>query len=144
MRRSIRLSPLVLAAVLVAGTAGAQSRYRVTGPDRAAPASRRPAETRLKAMVGIPVAKRLLEADDPFERIRGVERLGAIGSVEAIDALVDAIDQGTPASRDPRARLTAVRVLAEHSKRDNVRQLLMREVTDSGGSETRGGFSPLS
>lgn len=144
MRRSIRLSPLVLAAALFAGTAGAQSRYRVTGqPERPSAATRRPQETRLKANVGIPVAKRLLESDDPFTRIRGVERLGAIGSDEAINALVDAIDQGTPASRDPRARLTAVRVLAEHTKRDNVRQLLMREVTDTGGSETRGGFSPL-
>ena len=53
------------------------------------------------------------------------------------------MDQSSVAVRDPRARLTAVRVLAGEAKRDNVRQVLMREVTDTSGSDGRGGVSSL-
>src|SRR5262245_55706330 len=97
----------------------------------------------LKEMFGIPVATRLIQSDDPSDRIRGIERLGAIGTPEAIDALVEQIEQGSPASRDPRARLTAVRVLAAYTKRDNVRQLLAREATDTSTAEGRGAVTPL-
>src|SRR5271154_6642664 len=69
----------------------------------------------LKARIGVAFAKHLIESDDANDRLRGVERLGSIGTQEAIDALVEAIEQGAAVGRDPRARLLAVRVLAPHA-----------------------------
>src|SRR5262245_44290207 len=97
----------------------------------------------LKEMFGIQVATRLIQSDDPNDRIRGIERLGGIGTTEAIDALVEQIEQGARASRDPRARLSAVRVLAAFTKRDNVRQVIAREATDTSTAEGRGAVTPL-
>src|SRR5712672_3594312 len=50
----------------------------------------------LKEMFGVPVAAKLIQSDDPADRIRGIERLGGIGTTEAIDALVEQIEQGSP------------------------------------------------
>jgi cellulose synthase operon protein C len=97
----------------------------------------------VKEMFGVPLAVRLIQSDEPLDRIRGVERLGAIGTTEAIDALVEQLEQGAAAARDPRARLTAARILAAHTKRDNVRQLLIREATDSSTAEGRSAVTPL-
>ncbi len=110
-------------------------------PARAAPPAKSQGE--LRGRVGVAFAKRLLDADDAADRIRGVVRLGAIGTPEAIDALVEAIDQGGAVARDPRARLEAVRALAPHAAKDGVRQLLLREANDAA-SEARGSLSPLS
>jgi HEAT repeat protein len=96
-----------------------------------------------KERFGIPVAVRLIQSDDASDRIRGIDRLGAIGSLESIDALVEQLEQGSPAARDPRTRLTAVRILAAHVKRDNVRQLLVREATDASTSDGRSSVTPL-
>jgi HEAT repeat protein len=97
----------------------------------------------LKEMFGIPVAVALTQSDDAGDRLRGIERLGAIGTPEAIDAMVEQIEQGSTAARDPRARLAAVRLLAGFTKKDNVRQLLLRETTDSSSAEGRGAFTAL-
>jgi len=97
----------------------------------------------LKEMFGVPVAVRLTQSDEAAFRLRGIERLGAIGTPEAIDAMVEQIEQGSPAARDPRARLAAVRLLAAFTKKDNVRQLLLRETTDSSSAEGRGAFTAL-
>jgi HEAT repeat protein len=104
----------------------------------------RPGATTFKSSTGIAVAERLLLSDDPEDRLRGIERLGSIGTPEAIDALLEAMEQGTAVGRDPRARLLAVRVLAPHVKRDTVRQLIGRELQDASGAEGRGASSPLS
>jgi HEAT repeat protein len=125
MRRSIVLAVLALASL--SAPAAAQSRIGVAR----APLPRVESNA-LRAQLGMPVGQRLLASDDLATRIRGIERLGAIGTTEAIDALVDAMDPQSVAGRDPRARLAAVRVLGGEAKRDNVRQLLMREVTDAG------------
>ena len=140
--RSIRV-PLLLAslAFFAARTAYAQ-------PQRAAVSGQVREEVRghttpLKEMFGVAVAVRLTQSDDATARLRGIERLGAIGTTEAIDALVEQIEQGSPAARDPRARLAAVRLLAGFTKKDSVRQLLLRETTDASSAEGRGSFSAL-
>jgi HEAT repeat protein len=127
MRRPIALAALALAFSSV--PAAAQPRVAAPG---SRPAERHADSNALRAQLGIPVAQRLLASDDFAARIRGIERLGAIGSTEAFDALVDAMDPQSVAARDVRARLAAVRVLAGEANRDNVRQLLLREVTDAG------------
>jgi hypothetical protein len=72
----------------------------------------------------------LLVSSSQEDRIRGIVRLGAIGTPEAIDALTGALEQSTIISRDGRARLEAIRVLAPHATRENVRSLLIRELSE--------------
>jgi HEAT repeat protein len=129
MRRSLALAALALS--LAPGAASAQGRLGVA---TTRPPERRVVEsTALRAQVGIPAALRLLGSDDFATKLRGIERLASIGTTDAIDALVDAMDQSSVQMRDPRARLVAVRALASEAKRDNVRGLLMREVNDTTG-----------
>ncbi|WP_437524166.1 HEAT repeat domain-containing protein [Sorangium sp. So ce726] len=98
--------------------------------------------TPLRGSLGVPVGERLLSSSDPAARLRGIERLGAIGTEEAVSALLAALDQhGAPGARDPRTRLAAVRALAPHAQRDSVRQLLARELSES--APARGAASPL-
>ena len=97
----------------------------------------------LKELFGVSVAVRLTQSDDAAARLRGIERLASIGTPEAIDAIVEQIEQGSPAARDPRARLAAVRALASFTKKDNVRQLLLRETTDTSSTEGRESFTAL-
>jgi cellulose synthase operon protein C len=126
------LAALALLSILVPGAVAAQP--------RASSRSRRHGShggsTSLRAQLGIPVALRLLESRSFTDTVRGVERLGAIGTPEAIDALVDALGGSGGPLHDARVRLTAVRVLANETKRDGVRQLLVREVTDLSQSST--------
>lgn len=139
MRRP--LAALAFALALAPGVAAAQ-RIAVNGPGVRPPdlhAEQHP----FRALLGVPAAQRLLQSDDLADRLRGVERLGAIGTPEAVDALVEALDAGSAAMRDPRARLLAVRALAGQTKRDNVRVFLVHEVTDTTGVEGRGVVSPL-
>ncbi len=90
----------------------------------------------------MPVAERLLASTSVDDRLRGVVRLGAIGTPEAIDALTSALEQSTILTRDARARLEAIRALAPHASRDNVRPLLIRELGE--GPEGRANASALS
>ena len=150
-RRSAARAALTLAAVIgligAPGESPAQP-MPVTPPRREAmpPKQAQGARSKLtfKSSTGLAVAERLLRSDDPDDRLRGIERLGAIGTAEAIDAILGAMEQGTAVGRDPRARLLAVRVLASHLKRDEVRQLIARELQDASGAEGRGASSPLS
>jgi cellulose synthase operon protein C len=144
LRRALAV-PLALAAAASPAPAAAQMRPRpehaFQRPDpRADP--HRDGRSPLRSFFGVAVAHKLLASDDEATRIRGIERLGAIGTPEAIDALVEALEQGQAVGRSARARLTAVRVLAPHAKRDSVRQLLVREMTESGADAR--GVSPLS
>jgi cellulose synthase operon protein C len=88
--------------------------------------------TTLLGRFGVPVAKRLLFTEDRSDRLRGIERLGALGTDEAIEALVNAVEVGTTLGRDPEARLLAVRSLAAHAHRPGVRGVLTRELSDPG------------
>jgi HEAT repeat protein len=127
--------PLALAAVafaLLSGHAAAQPRVATPAP--------RPVERRnsLKGQFGVATAQRLLASDDFATRVRGIERLGAIGTNDAIDALVEAMEPGSTAARDPRARLVAVRALAPEAARENVQKFLKGELSEAGGAEGRG------
>ncbi|MDC3953650.1 HEAT repeat domain-containing protein [Polyangium jinanense] len=95
-----------------------------------------PSRGTLRGLFGVPVAERLLAAGSVEERLRGVRRLGAIGTPEAIDALTNAFEQSSLLSRDGRTRLEGVRILAAHADREAVRPLLIRELTE-GGPEAR-------
>ncbi len=101
-----------------------------------------PSRHSLRGLVGVPVGERLLVSSSPEERLRGIIRLGAIGTPEAIDALASALEQSTIITRDSRARLEAIRALAPYATRENVRSLLIRELGE--GPDGRAGSSPLS
>ncbi|WP_438023734.1 HEAT repeat domain-containing protein [Sorangium sp. So ce233] len=135
-----------LAATAIAGAAAPQPPTRTARAPRAedggAPSAVEPGATPLRGSLGVPVAQRLLASSDPEARLRGIERLGAIGTEEAVSALLAALEQGAPGARDPRARLAAVRTLAPHAARDSVRQLLSRELSE-GGAPARSAASPL-
>jgi HEAT repeat protein len=92
------------------------------------------AGTSFKQLMGPQVGAHLLQSELPAEVSRGIERLASMGTPEALTSLVSSLDQGGRVSRDPAARLTAVRALARHAHRDNVRQYLVRELT--AGVET--------
>ncbi|MDC0678597.1 HEAT repeat domain-containing protein [Sorangium atrum] len=137
-----------LAATAMAGSAAAQPVARTARAPQAAdeggkaPAGAEAGATPLRGSLGVPVGERLLSSSDPAARLRGIERLGAIGTEEAVSALLAALEQhGAPGARDPRARLAAVRALAPHAQRDSVRQLLARELSES--APARGAASPL-
>jgi HEAT repeat protein len=131
---------------LVQGAAHAQGLavgrpHRVEANDEA-DASSGPRRGTLRGLLGVPVAERLLSSDAIEDRLRGVARLGAIGTPEAIDALVDTLEQSSIVARDPRTRLEAVRTLAAHADRESVRPLLIRELSDIG-PEGRSATTPL-
>lgn len=91
-----------------------------------------PLESTLRGRFGVPVAKRLLLSSDAADRLRGIERLGAIGTEEAVDALVEAMETGMALGRDPEARVLSVRALAAHAHRAGARGFLTRELSDAG------------
>ncbi|TKC94673.1 HEAT repeat domain-containing protein [Polyangium fumosum] len=95
-----------------------------------------PGRGTLRGLFGIPVAERLLVSGSVEGRLRGVRRLGAIGTPEAIDALTNAFEQSSILTRDGRTRLEGIRILAAHADREAVRPLLVRELTE-GGPEAR-------
>ncbi|WP_437587147.1 HEAT repeat domain-containing protein [Sorangium sp. So ce1000] len=137
-----------LAVTAMAGSAAPQPASRSSrAPQSAEDSGKAPAEatagaTPLRGSLGVSVGERLLSSSDPAARLRGIERLGEIGTEEAVSALLAALEQhGAPGARDPRTRLAAVRALAPHAQRDSVRQLLSRELSES--APARGAASPL-
>lgn len=96
----------------------------------------------LRGSFGLPVAMRLLESASAEDRLRGIKRLAAIGTPEAMDALVGTIEQSSVVTRDGRARLVAMRFFAMHADKENVRPLLLREIADAG-PEGRGASAVL-
>ncbi|MRG92795.1 HEAT repeat domain-containing protein [Polyangium spumosum] len=141
MRRSLALfATLAFAAsCLTSAEAGAQGiavgRARPVTVDDDGESYGPPRGT-LRGTFGVPVAERLLESGSAEGRLRGVQRLGAIGTPEAIDALTSAFEQSSILTRDGRTRLEGVRILAKHADREAVRPLLVRELTE-GGPEAR-------
>jgi HEAT repeat protein len=124
-----RIACLAAIAGFMLGSAPAAAQV----PRAAAAASGEAAESKatLRREVGVVAATRLMASADPASLVRGVERLGSIGSNEALEALLDALEQGGLVSRDMRARLTAVRVLAPHARKDRVRAALAKEMIDA-------------
>lgn len=135
------LAGAFLVAPLVTSVAAAAPPRLAAQPAREA--SRATEGPGLRARFGVPAAVRLIQSEDAAERVRGVERLGAIGTDEAVEALVEQLEQGQAVARDPRARLTGVRILAAYEAKAGVRQLLMREATDASSSDGRSAVTPL-
>lgn len=130
-RRAVGLLS-VLAALTAASTSHAQGVGTLVAMGGAGPAE---GETRpsLRERFGLVPARKLLDSEDSQERLRGIERLGALGSDDAIAALGLAMEQGAGLGRDPLARLLAVRTLAPFAAKTDVMRLLLREVTDTAG-----------
>jgi HEAT repeats len=119
---------LVLLALLVPGFAQAQ-------PGQAAPASSLSAST-LKKRLGVDISDALLKSPEPEDRLRGFERLGSVGTAQALDLLLKVFDPGG-AARSARDRLVAVRALAPHAGVPAVRELLVRVMVGVGSNPER-------
>jgi HEAT repeats len=90
----------------------------------------------VRERVGAEVAERLMQSNDPDERLRGVERAAAMHTPEALALLERASRAGLPATadvrpplegiarKDPRALLAAVRGLGSFLDRDPARAAL--------------------
>jgi len=90
----------------------------------------------LRHRLGIDVAETLLKSQEPEDRQRGFERLGSVGTAQALDLLVKAFEPGG-AARSARDRLIAVRALAPHATVPAVRELLVRVMVGVGTNPER-------
>ena len=86
----------------------------------------------LSSRLGLAVGRSRIYFTDPADRLRAVERLASLASPEAIEALLEAMEAGSPLARDPLGRLAVVRALAPYADRAEVRTFLMREMMDAG------------
>lgn len=77
-----------------------------------------------RELSGVRRASELLESPDVGERLRGIERLAATGTDEALRQLVDAVADGTSIRNDPRTLLAVVRALADFAGEDDARKAL--------------------
>ncbi len=89
--------------------------------------------TSLQGRLGLAVATRLLASKDTEEKKRGLERLGKVGTPAALEVLTKAIEAGG-AAKSAEERLVAVRALAPHAKKSEVRLALVRAMGGSGTS----------
>lgn len=85
----------------------------------------------LRGRFGVGAAEKLLASPDPETRLRGLRRLAAIDTPQAIDLLVRSQDAGMATVRDPRARLEAIRGLAPHASDDGPRQTVLRTLAEA-------------
>lgn len=143
-RAGRRLRPLAALALVIAAAIGGPGAARADGGARPDDVAKPLGGTRsITELFGVPVAKRLLSSDRPEDQIRGVERLGSLGTDEAIAALVETLEGGGSTAAAMRVRLSAVRVLAAHTDKEAARQVLVRELSTPVGPEARGMVSPL-
>jgi len=114
-------------------------------PERAPPpppAAHFPGTRGLREHFGIDLASRLLRGADAGERLRGLARLAAIGSPEAVSMLVHAARDPAGSRRvDTRALLVIVRGLADKTATGEVRQFFKDGVLGSVGARTSAGAS---
>ncbi|MEP7051829.1 MAG: HEAT repeat domain-containing protein [Pseudomonadota bacterium] len=94
------------------------------------------APTTLRRRLGIEVAIALLNSKTAIDRQRGFERLGSIGSAQALDLLLNVFETGG-AARSARDRLLAVRALAPHAAVPSVREFLVRIMVGVGSNPDR-------
>jgi HEAT repeat protein len=90
----------------------------------------------LRGHLGIDVSVALLRSQNPLDRQRGFERLGDIGTAQALDLLLKAFDLGG-AARSAKDRLIAVRALAPHGAVPAVRDFLVRVMVGVGSNPER-------
>ncbi len=115
-RRACTLATLLLAA-LAGRAAQAQPTERAGEPT---------------ARFGVARAERLVASADAAEIVRGVERLGAIGSPRALATLSDLVSAGTPGGSI--GLLTVVRALAPHAGDPVALRALVRVMSADGSS----------
>jgi HEAT repeat protein len=132
---------LALCCALAAQPALAQKRRpRPLGPASAASAPitvpAAGSNTSLRTRSGFGVASRLVRSDREENRVQGLERLGNVGTPQALELLIKALEPGG-AARSSRERLTAVRALADHIKTPAIRALLGRVAAGVGSSGER-------
>lgn len=140
MRGRALAALLVLAGAGCLATPAFAQRFRPPRPqprpvpaDAAAAPSATPS---LRAHFGVDAASRLLRSLDAAERLRGLERLAAIRTPEALALLERAASPATPggfdpraptegvARKDPRALLVVVRALATWTNEEGAREAL--------------------
>lgn len=119
-RTSLAVCLLVVAALPV----DAHGRAVTEAPAEPEPAQRRT----LRSSLGVAKARARLVAADRRERRLGIERLATLGTAESLDVLLEALRTGDTL-REPELRLYAVRVLAPHAGRSEVRSWLLREAS---------------
>ncbi|HEX3851156.1 MAG TPA: hypothetical protein VHW01_09330, partial [Polyangiaceae bacterium] len=90
----------------------------------------------LKHRLGIDVAENLLRSQNPEDRERGFERLGSIGTAQALDLLLKAFETGGPA-HSAKDRLIAVRAISPHANVPAARDFLVRIMVGVGSNPER-------
>jgi HEAT repeat protein len=90
----------------------------------------------LKRRVGVDVAEDLLRSQNPDDRQRGFERLGSIGTAQALDLLLKSFEPGGSA-HSAKDRLIAVRALAPHANVPAARDFLVRIMVGVGSNPER-------
>jgi hypothetical protein len=90
----------------------------------------------LKHRLGVDVAENLLLRQNPEDRQRGFERLGGIGTAQALDLLLKAFETGGSA-HSAKDRLIAVRALAPHASVPAARDFLVRIMVGVGSNPER-------
>ncbi len=101
------------------------------GSGRVAPPSLR--RSTLRTRLGIDVAEALLKESSAEQRQRGFERLGSIGTAQALELLLKSFETGG-AARSAQDRLSAVRALADHASVPQVREFLVRVMVGVGSN----------
>ncbi|HYQ45729.1 MAG TPA: HEAT repeat domain-containing protein [Polyangiaceae bacterium] len=124
---------VLLLALSLSGTAEAQVRSARSGQSVAPPSLRR---STLRTHLGIEVAQALLKESSAEQRQRGFERLGSIGTAQALDSLLKSFEAGG-AARSTADRLIAVRALATHAAVPAVREFLVRVMVGVGSNPGR-------
>ena len=115
----------MLAALVVATTPGetrAEARPELPAGEEAGSGHN------LRSRLGVSRSRPRLVGPDRRERRLGIERLAALGTAESLDILVEALRTGDTL-REPELRLFAVRALAPHAGRAEVRSWLVREAS---------------
>jgi hypothetical protein len=141
---SRRLAVAALALAFLGGTPPALAQVPHAHPPRPIPRQPKPkpklkkpapGEKRkpLMGLVGLGVAKRLLESSNTAERQRGLERLGSVGTSGALEILTKSIEPGG-AAKTSEERLIAVRALAARTDNADVRLALVRALAGVGAA----------
>ncbi|HEY8078756.1 MAG TPA: HEAT repeat domain-containing protein, partial [Labilithrix sp.] len=115
-------------ALAIALAAHAQPFRRPIPPQPAPSAAPPPAGTlarNVRAHVGTEIAQHLLHSSDPDERIRGIQRLAAIGSPEAVAMLVQVMESNQSVRADSRALVEMARALARFTDNERARSALV-------------------
>jgi len=120
----------LLLALLLAQPAAAQVATARGSQHVAAPSLRR---NTLRTHLGVDVAEALLKEQSAEQRQRGFERLGSVGTAQALDLLLKSFETGG-AARSAQDRLIAVRALSAHASVPQVREFLVRVMVGVGSN----------